>query len=103
MSDQRREKLQKRKAQIEAQLRALDAREGAERRKRDARRKIIVGGAVLAHAALHPSFAEILRMVLRSAVTRDLDRKVIADLLGEEDASAVAEENDPVADPSATS
>ena len=48
-------------------------RESAECReadgKRDARRKIVVGGAVLAHAALHPDFAKALMDPLKVAVT----------------------------------
>jgi glucose/arabinose dehydrogenase len=79
-----REKLEKQKAQIEARLKALEARESAERRKKDTRRKIVVGGAVLAHAAHDPAFAETLRAVLGVAVTRLADRKAIADVLGED-------------------
>jgi hypothetical protein len=79
----RREKLEKQKARIEARLKALDAKENAERRKRETRRKIIVGGAALAHAAHDPAFAAALRAALALAVTRPQDRKAIADWLGE--------------------
>lgn len=82
MAESTREKLEKQRAQIEARLKALDAKDKTEQRKRDARRKIIVGGAVLAHAAQHPAFADVLRGVLNAAVTREIDRKVITDLLG---------------------
>jgi hypothetical protein len=75
----KRERLKKQKAQ----LRALDAREAVERRKLDTRRKVVVGGAALAHAARDAGFADALRAVLAVAVTRPIDRKVIADLLGE--------------------
>ncbi len=75
------ERLQAQKAKIDAQLKALEARQKQADRKADTRRKIIVGGAVLAHAALHPAFAESLREVLRAAVSRDVDKKAIADLL----------------------
>jgi hypothetical protein len=50
-------------------------------RKRDTRRKIIVGGAILARAELDPGFADKLRALLDLAVTRPVDRGVIADLL----------------------
>ncbi len=50
-------------------------------RKLDARRKIIVGAAVLAHAEIDPGFADKLRAVLDLAVTRPVDRAAIADLL----------------------
>lgn len=74
------EQLQEQKAKIEERLKALEARQKQADRKADTRRKIIVGGAVLAHAA----FAESLREVLRLAVTRDIDKKAIADLLQKE-------------------
>lgn len=91
------EQLQERKAKIEAQLKALEARDKAAQRKADTRRKIIVGGAVLAHAALHPAFAESLREALRAAVTRDMDKKAIADLLdfGDERMGELAETLEP--------
>lgn len=75
------EALRKKEAQLKAQIAALEAQEKTAERKRDARRKIIVGGAVLAHAALHPAFGEELKGVLKLAVTRDSDRSVIKDLL----------------------
>jgi hypothetical protein len=69
--------------QTQARLAALTARQKTEDRKRDTRRKIVVGGAVLAHAALHPAFADALRDVLRAAVTRDIDRALLVDWIGE--------------------
>jgi hypothetical protein len=75
------EALQKRQAQIQAQIAALKAKEKVAERKKDTRRKIIVGGAVLAHAALHPAFAAELKMALKQAVVRDSDRETIQDLL----------------------
>jgi hypothetical protein len=70
-----------RERQLQAQRLLQEAREKTQRRKRDTRRKIIVGGALLAHAELHPAFRVALRDALRSAVTRDIDRNVIAELL----------------------
>ena len=69
--------------QTQARLAALLAKQKADERKRDTRRKIVVGGAVLAHAALHPAFADALRDVLRAAVTRDMDKALLADVIGE--------------------
>ena len=74
--------LKKKQEQLKAQIAALEAQEKEAERKRDTRRKIIVGGAVLAHAALHPSFGAELRAVLKTAVLRDSDRETIQDLLG---------------------
>jgi glucose/arabinose dehydrogenase len=75
------EALKQKQAQLRAQIVALEAKEKAAERKKDTRRKIIVGGAVLAHAALHPAFAAELKNVLKLAVTREIDRAAIQDLL----------------------
>lgn len=75
--------LEDEKRQTEARLAALVAKRKTEDRKRDTRRKIVVGGAVLSHAALHPAFADALRDVLRAAVTRDIDKTLLADWLEE--------------------
>jgi hypothetical protein len=74
----RRETLVRRKSQIEHQLAAFDAREQEAKRKRDTRRKIIVGAAVLAHAEVDPSFAVMLQSVLQRAVVRPKDRSFLA-------------------------
>jgi len=65
-----------------AARRQLDAaRKALRNRKRDTRRKIVTGAAILAHAADDPAFREMLRLLLQRRVTRPLDRAVIADLL----------------------
>jgi hypothetical protein len=89
--DERLAELTKQQEQLEARRAALLAAKKETDRKRDARRKIIIGAAVLAHAELHPAFADQLRGVLNRAVQRPIDRNVIADLLGiEEEASGEA-------------
>ena len=85
-ANERIETLRQKREQLKAQLAALESRQKTEDRKRDARRKIIVGAAVLAHADLHPSFADALAAVLRVAVTRDIDRGVIVYLLDRKNA-----------------
>lgn len=62
--------------------RAAKAARAALERRLDARRKIIVGGAMLARAERDPALAGFLRKVLAEDVTRDADRRDIADLLG---------------------
>jgi len=57
------------------------ARQAVRDRKRDARRKIITGAALLAEAAHNPALGQIVRGVLQVRVTRPIDRAVIADLL----------------------
>ena len=74
--------LTRKRDQLEARRLALLAVKKDSDRKLDTRRKIIVGGAILAHAELHPAFADQLAVLLNLVVTRDIDRGVIADLLG---------------------
>lgn len=73
--------LTQRREQIEARRLALLAQKKDADRKHDTRRKIVVGAAVLAHAALDPDFAATLREVLSVAVQRPADRAVIADFV----------------------
>ncbi|WP_281932829.1 hypothetical protein [Methylocystis iwaonis] len=54
-----------------------------ENRKRDARRKIIVGGAILAYMEKDESFARAVRSILGTYVGRPKDKEVIEDLLKE--------------------
>ena len=74
-------KLTNRQRQLEAQRLMLLASKKTADRKLDTRRKIIVGAAVLTHAELNPHFSAMLRDILSVAVQRDIDRRVIADLL----------------------
>ena len=78
---ERQQVLEERKRQIETQLASLSARKRETDRRRDARRKIIVGAAILAHAELNPTFADQIRDVLDQAVQRPADRQAITDLL----------------------
>jgi hypothetical protein len=73
--------LRQRKARIENQLAAIEARDRAAARKRDTRRKIIVGAAALTHAERDPGFRDALKAALRSAVSRPVDQAAIADLV----------------------
>ncbi len=79
--DEQLAELTKKRDQLEARRLALLSSKKATDRKLDARRKIIVGAAVLAHAELNPSFADQLREILDAAVQRLVDRAVIPDLL----------------------
>ncbi len=87
--------LEARKRQIEAQLAALTAREKQAARRRDARRKIIVGAAVLAHAEIDGRFAALLLDVLRRAVQRPADQLSIADLLNPQQPQLSLEHTEP--------
>ena len=79
--DEQLAEITKRKDQLEAKRLALLAVKKSADRKLDARRKIIVGAAVMAHAELNPSFADALREALDAGVQREIDRAVVADLL----------------------
>lgn len=80
-SSERIAQLEERKKQLEAKLADLNARERAAERKRNTRRKIIVGGAMLAHTIQDAAFAATLREILDEAVQRPAERAAIADLL----------------------
>ena len=58
-----------------------DARQAFRARKTDARRKIVVGAVVLAHAGRDPAFRAVLQLVLRQHITRTIDRELLTDLL----------------------
>lgn len=63
------------------QLDALNQKEKTKQRALDTRRKIIVGGAVLAHMEKDIVLANLVRGILARSVGRSIDREAIADLL----------------------
>lgn len=75
------EALKQQLAAKKATLERLQAKQSVAARKADARRKIIVGGAVLAHAEHDAAFAKALKAALQKAVTREKDREAVSDLL----------------------
>jgi hypothetical protein len=74
-------RLQQRKAELERQIAAAESEAKAAARKLDTRRKIIIGGAVLAALADSPGLAAMVKTVLAQRVTRAADRAAVADLL----------------------
>ncbi len=62
-------------------LNTLEQKSKSEARKRDTRRKIIVGGAIIAQMEKDTGFAATVRQILAAAVGRQNDREAIADLL----------------------
>ncbi|MGA8791811.1 MAG: hypothetical protein WB498_02680, partial [Candidatus Binatus sp.] len=60
--------LKQKKEAIEKQLNAVETRKRETDRKLDTRRKIIVGGAVLAHSRVEPDFRPVLQVALEKAV-----------------------------------
>lgn len=67
--------------QLAARRQLDEARQVHRDRKRNTRRKIVAGAALLTEAAHNPSLKQIIRSVLQARVTRPVDRAVIADLL----------------------
>lgn len=72
--------LQARKAKLEADLNAALAQAREEERKRDLRRRIVVGGAVLEAIASDAVLMERVRVAVAGIVS-PIDREVVADLL----------------------
>lgn len=79
----RKAKLEQKAAQLKAQLKALESQESKQRRKQETREKVVIGGAVLAHARLDAAFRTTLLDVLRRAVQREEDVKTVAGIISE--------------------
>jgi hypothetical protein len=73
--------LKQKQEQLAARLNTLNATAKKEERKRDTRRKIVVGGAVLLAMEKDSALANLVKAVLAQSVGRPIDKAVIADLL----------------------
>lgn len=69
--------LEKREAQIKARIQQVKAKERAEKRKRETRQKVIIGGMVKAHCERDPAFKAEIDRLLNEHVTRDYDRTAL--------------------------
>lgn len=112
--DEQLEALKQRKAAIEKQLETVEKRKSETDRKLETRRKIIVGGAVIAHAEIDSDFRRAMQAALQKAVAAK-DRALVGDLIRtglaaaptapavsgavEGDATAAAKESPPPASP----
>jgi hypothetical protein len=78
--------LRKRRAEIDARLSQLEAREKAKERKRDTRRKVIAGAYALEHCEFDPDFKATLEGLLNSYLEKPGDRELfdLAPLSAEE-------------------
>jgi hypothetical protein len=79
--DERIARIKQQREALAQRLNALEQKSKSEARKRDTRRKIIVGGAVIAQMEKMPDFANLVRVLLNASVGRQNDREAIADLL----------------------
>jgi exonuclease III len=75
---------EKKVEQLKARMGELKARLRGEDRKKDTHRKIVVGGAVMAHIRIDAQFRQNVRDALNKAVTEPKHRNVIPDLLSEQ-------------------
>lgn len=79
----RRAKLLQQKAQLDARLKSLDARDRRQARKDDTRRKVIAGGLTLKHAEFDQDFRAALVTLLNRYVDRQADRALFMELFPE--------------------
>lgn len=79
--------LQQKEAQIKAQIQALKARDSEEERKRDTRRKILIGGVVLSKVKRGEWGKEKLNALLDNELKANRDRELFGlPLLSSEEA-----------------
>lgn len=79
--------LQQKEAQIKAQIQALKARDSEEERKRDTRRKILIGGVVLSKVKRGEWGKEKLQALLDNELKANRDRELFGlPLLASEEA-----------------
>jgi hypothetical protein len=78
MTQSKIEKLREKKAQIDAKIKIIEAREREQNRREETRRKIIAGALALHHAKENPnsSFARILNGLLNDYVIKPYERKL---------------------------
>lgn len=71
------ELLKQRKAKIERELSAIEAKEKAKTRKEETRLKVLIGGGILADAKVHPEMIELVQEILTRATTAERDRELL--------------------------
>ena len=89
-NDERLAKLSAQKRQIEAQISRLNARQSAENRKRDTRRKILAGAVILRLASEQEAVKDLLNEALDKSLKLPRDRSLFD--LPVEEAPVVATE-----------
>lgn len=89
------EKLKEKKRQLDARIKKIESLEKTKKRKEDTRRKIIIGGALLALAARDPKSRKNIYQCLDDLVTNPKDRALIGLDVPQEQPSAAASAADP--------
>jgi hypothetical protein len=72
--DEKKAKLLKLRAELDAKLAKITARESAQTRKDDTHEKVLIGAALLADIAVHSETRELVQTILKRAVTKDTDK-----------------------------
>ena len=99
----KKELLIEKKKEIEEELKKIEARDNAEAKKLDTKRKFIVGEVALAYVSKNPEFAKLLREALKELVTKQRDLDAISDLISDSSKQpAIKEANDLTNDLSTT-
>lgn len=89
LSDEERlKRLQQRKDQLSAQLAALEARARQAEKKRDDRRKILLGALVLVDLPERPELRAYVAERLPAFLTRPMDKELFADLLAPDESAS---------------
>jgi hypothetical protein len=78
------EALRRHREQLDAKLKAAEARQKEKDRQDNERRKVIAGALVLEHVATNPDseFARVFADLVNKAVVRSIDRALFTALLG---------------------
>lgn len=80
MADDRLEKLKAKKQAIENQIKQIENRKNAEKRKIENRRKFLLGSAVLSEMEKNPGFKRVIDDLMGRFLTREADRALFEDL-----------------------
>ncbi|MEO1178499.1 MAG: mobilization protein [Pseudomonadota bacterium] len=70
------DKLKAQRAALDEKIKRTEAKEREKERKRDTRRKIILGGLLMAEAEKKPETAALMERLIRKGVTRAIDREL---------------------------
>jgi len=86
--------LEERLAQLDAQKKTLQARLSRQTRARDTRRKVLLGAFVLNEMQTDPAFQEKVSSKLAGFLSRDADKALFTDFLGDGATNAQTVETD---------
>lgn len=75
--DSRLQKAMQERAALESKIRRLKSMQSTEARRADARRKIVVGAAILSMTKADPDFKKLIARILHERVTAARDRELL--------------------------